>query len=162
MKVFIVTLVLIVSFAADEQPVKPEQWQNPATWQKLKPGQTPSEVRGILGEPTATESTNAIEALYYGDTPKTDDSGKTERPEHGCLMFRRTPTEHILQKLIQPDWQMLPTWEQLQTDYKQALADQKAAEAAERKRLADEAAAARAKLAEERLMEIEQQRIAQA
>ena len=77
-------------------------------------------------------------------------------------MFRRTPTEHILQKLIQPDWQMLPTWEQLQTDYKQALADQKAAEAAERKRLAEAAAAYRAKQAEERRKQAEQQRIAQA
>ena len=154
----VTTLMLTVALAADAQPVKPQNWQNPATWQRIKTGQTPSEVRKILGEPTATESTKAIEAWYYGDAPKADENGSAERPEHGCLMFRRTPTAHVLQKWVQPNWQILPTWEQLQDGYKQALADQRAAQTAERKRLAEEAAAARTRQAEETRIRMEQQR----
>ena len=144
MKVLITALIVIVSIAADEQPVMPEKWQNPATWQKIKAGQTPDQVRRILGDPAATESTKAIEAWYYGDTPKTDENGKTVRPEHGFLMFRKTPTGTTLQKWMEPDWQTLPTWEQLQADYKQAVVEQRRAETAERKRIAEEAADARA------------------
>ena len=64
-------------------------------------------------------------------------------------MFRRTPKEHILQKWVQPDWKAMPTWEQLQADYKQSLADQKAAD---RAKLLEE----RAKLLEERKQRTEQ------
>ena len=146
----VTTLMLAVALGADAQPVKPQNWQNAATWQKIKTGQSPVQVRNILGEPTATESTNSIEAWYYGETPKTDESGKTVRPKYGCLMFQRTQAEQVLKKWAEPNWKMLSTWEQLQADYKQAIADHRAAQIAERKRIADEAAAERAKLAEER------------
>jgi hypothetical protein len=42
-KVLITALIVIVSIAADEQPVMPENWQNPATWQKIMAGQTPEQ-----------------------------------------------------------------------------------------------------------------------
>ena len=40
MKVLIATLILIVSLAADEQPVKPQEWQSPTVWQNIKAGQS--------------------------------------------------------------------------------------------------------------------------
>ena len=149
MKLIITTLALL-SLAVAEQPISPQKWQNPVTWQRIRAEQTPSQVQQILGEPTATESTNTTEVWYYGNEPKTDENGTTERPKDGCLMFRRTPTEHLLTRWVEPNWKILPTWEQLQTDYKEAQAEQRAAQIAERKRVAEEAAAARAKQIEER------------
>jgi hypothetical protein len=148
-KVLIVTLVLIVSFAADEQPVKPQEWQNSTVWHNIKTGQTPEQSVKLLGDPIETESSKAIEVWYYSDIPQPDENGKTVRPKHGFLMFRKTPTGNTLQKWMEPDWQTLPTWEQLQADYKQVLADQQAAKIAESKRLADEAAAERKSIAKE-------------
>jgi hypothetical protein len=149
-KVLIATLILIVSLAADEQPVKPQDWQNPALWHKIKAGQTPEESVKLLGDPIETESSKAIEVWYYSDTPQADENGRMIRPKHGFLMFRKTPTGNTLQKWMEPDWQTLPTWDKLQADYKQALADQRAAEIAEHKRIAEAAATARAEQAEER------------
>ena len=40
MSVLIATLILIVSLAADEQPVKPQEWQNPPVQHSIKAGQT--------------------------------------------------------------------------------------------------------------------------
>ena len=50
MKVLIATLILIVSLAADEQPVKPQEWQNPTVWQNIKAGQTPGQSVKLLGD----------------------------------------------------------------------------------------------------------------
>jgi hypothetical protein len=49
-KVLIATLILIVSLAADEQPVKPEKWQNPTAQHNIKAGQTPEQSAKLLGE----------------------------------------------------------------------------------------------------------------
>jgi hypothetical protein len=48
--VLIATLILIVSLAADEQPVKPQDWQNPAVQHSIKAGQTLEQPVILLGE----------------------------------------------------------------------------------------------------------------
>ena len=148
MNASIITLVLAVVFAADTQPVKPEIWQNPASWKKIKAGQTTEQISRTLGDSAATESSNAIEAWFYSDVPKTDENGRTVRPTHGFLIFRKTPSGNTLQKWVEPDWQTMLTWAQLQNDYKKAIAEQKAAARAqlmeERKQQAEQAAAERA------------------
>jgi hypothetical protein len=48
--VLIATLILIVSLAADEQPVKPQEWQNPAMQHRIKAGQTLEQPVILLGE----------------------------------------------------------------------------------------------------------------
>ena len=50
MSVLIATLILIVSLAADEQPVKPQEWQSPAVQHSIKAGQTPEQPVILLGE----------------------------------------------------------------------------------------------------------------
>ena len=50
MKVLVATLILIVSLAADEQPVKPQEWQNPTVPHNIKVGQTPEQSVILFGE----------------------------------------------------------------------------------------------------------------
>ena len=143
MNTVIMALLAIVALAADAQPLAPQKWQNPTLWRNIKAEQSPEQVQRVLGDPIDTESTNSIECWYYADTPKADENGANIRPKHGFLIFRKTPAGTTLQKWVEPRWEILPTWEQLQTDYKQAIADQRAAEQAERQRMVQEAAAER-------------------
>jgi hypothetical protein len=63
-KVLIATLILIVSLAADEQPVKPQEWQNPTVRHIIKVGQTPEQSAKLLGDdPLEVTIDNRIDKL---------------------------------------------------------------------------------------------------
>ena len=135
---------LFIASAAFATVTPPAKWQNPTVWRNIKTGQTPDAARRILGDPSDTESTKALDIWYYADSPTTDENGRITRPKYGLLMFRKTPQGIGLQKWTPPDWPNRPTWDQLQIDYKQALADQRAATIAEKERIAAEVTEQRA------------------
>jgi hypothetical protein len=113
MKSLIFVLWLVVSNA----PTPPARWQNPALWPQLRVGQSDNQVRRLLGDPAAEESTRTLEAWYYQDVPNGD-----ERPSVGRLIFRRTPQGTVLKEFNEPDWSRVPDWQMLNDDYRRRIA----------------------------------------
>lgn len=45
--------------------IAPQRWHAAAAWDRIEKGMTLEQVRDILGEPTATESVEALKTLFY-------------------------------------------------------------------------------------------------
>ena len=127
-----ITLLYFVLTAIATTP--PAKWQNPTNWRNIKPGIIPKRAAAMLGDPVETETARTSEIWYYADTPTAE-----TRPKHGLLIFRKTPQGMVLYKFAEPNWKTIPSWQQLQADYKQSIAEQ----TAEKKRIAVETNKAR-------------------
>ncbi|MFA5187025.1 MAG: hypothetical protein WC551_11135 [Patescibacteria group bacterium] len=144
-----------------QSPTPPAKWQNPSNWRNIKTGITPDQTSRLLGDPADTDASETLQVWYY--------AGKEQHPKDAVIVFRNTPAGLTLQKYTEPLWTSMPTWQQLTEEYNQALADQRAADMAERQRLAAIAAAeqkaqteAAAEARRQRSQELQESRILQA
>jgi hypothetical protein len=51
--------------ASQPAPVGPQPWHAAAAWDRVAKGMTADQVKAILGAPTAAESVDALETLFY-------------------------------------------------------------------------------------------------
>jgi len=148
MKIILAVLMLTVAASGEQienrpssidnsqSPTPPAKWQNPQCWRNIRLGQSPDDVRRFLGDPAEGDESPALAVWYY--------ASRAEHPKDAVLVFRKSRDVQTLQKIMEPNWQTMPAWQRLQADYQKALADQRAADLAEKRRLAAEAAAKKA------------------